>query len=229
MVLGLVAPAFGTVIFQDDFEGETQGEPPQQWTSSIPGGDFFVSNEGGPYHFVMYTHFYNGNPQETTPYTLNSVPTFTPTQITNWWTFDCDIKYNNEYAPYSYIDVLRTPGNFRLEKDSYRKVNVYDGNGTLLGTTNNELTSGDGVWTHYFVEYKNGSLTVTLTNSNGATTGTFTGTSPDFNAFNKIALGALGYTGGNYTRVDNVVMSTVPEPATLSLLGLAILGILRRK
>jgi hypothetical protein len=225
VLAGLAGPLFGAVIFSDDFESETVGEDPSNWTNSSVWATFYVSDSGVPGK-CMHSAQYQGT------YTMDSKEIFTEAEMSSW-TLEFDHKNYQQWSEWNYADILRTPGNFLLSKDQYHGIDVYNGDGSLLGTTTHEGAWMNTVetWTHYTVSYSGGVLTVTASNANKTTSGTFSGAVPDFSANDRIIFGALpSASGTQYTDIDNVMLDAVPERATMGLLAVGgVLTLLRKR
>lgn len=218
----MAMPAYASVVFSDDFEGETIGAAPSNWTVSSPWASFETGSDGVPGKDAVAA-IWNGS------YTIDSNATFdAPNADLMSWTLSFDQQNFQKWADWNYADIVRTPGNFLLKKDQYRSVLVYNSDGTLLGETADGLGSNQ-VWTHYTIAYAaaTGTLTVSATNANGTTSGTFAGATPNFASHDRISFGVASAPDTQWTKIDNVVVDVVPEPATLALLAAG--GVMMRR
>lgn len=229
LVLCATSPLFATVVWQDDFESETIGEEPANWTKSSQWGAFEIADDGG--NKVMASGIWDGT------YTLESNDSFAGLSAATSWTISWDHYCYQQGAAWSVADTALLPGNFKLSKHQRGGFTVLNGDGSTLGATDTLKTansdSTDPLWTAYSVTYDAVAGTLTIDGSNSYGGGSsihnvLSGAAANYTANDKIIFGTADTTADQDMNIDNVVVDAIPEPTTMGLLGLGGLGVLLR-
>lgn len=131
----------------------------------------------------------------------------------------------NDFGYYSALGTGGTAGRFIFETEA---------NGFLGGGTQNQLAAGGTTTLNDALSHQVGltlervatGLAIDLS-LDGSSILSFTDTTPTTFTFDQlgIGLGSVSSTDDNY-RIDNVLLTAIPEPSSLVLVGLSVLGFL---